>query len=315
MIVITGGAGFIGSNLVEGLNEEGIYDILVVDNALDGGKLLNLSGLRFLDYIDKNDFIPSLNDNSFSKDITAIFHLGACSATTEPDGRYLMKNNYEYSKYLFNWSKNNEVQFIYASSASVYGDGKKGFSECFDNESPKNPYAFSKFCFDQYVRNNTDFRGSQVVGLRYFNVYGPRESHKASMASTAFHFRNQIIDSGVAELFGGACGYDDGEHRRDFVYVKDCVDVKKWLLKNKNVSGIFNVGTGKAETFNAMANAVISALGKGSIEYIPFPDHLRAKYQSFTKADISKLRSCGYKSEFRDVKSGVSDYVSWLNNQ
>lgn len=313
MIVITGGAGFIGSNLINSLNKQGFDDILVVDDLLDGAKFVNLADQRIVDYMDKDLFLSKVTDGSFQEDVTALVHLGACSSTTEWDGEFVMRNNYEYSKSMLHYCLENKIQFIYASSASVYGIGET-FIEDLKYEKPINMYAYSKFLFDQYVRKRFDSFESQVVGLRYFNVYGPREQHKGSMSSVAFHFNNQIKSEGICRLFDGIDGYKNGGQLRDFVYVGDVVDAKMWLLENSAVSGIFNLGTGKAQSFNDVAEAVVDWHGKGEIEYIPFPDHLKGRYQSFTQADISLLRSKGYKNTFKTVQQGVKEYLDFLND-
>lgn len=314
MIIVTGGAGFIGSNLVKGLNEQGRKDIIVVDNLTDGTKFTNIADCEIADYRDKTEFLTQLKAGQLTSAIDAIFHLGACSATTEWDGRYMMENNYEYSKQVFHFCIENRVPMIYASSAAVYG-GNLEFKEILANEQPLNVYGYSKFLFDQYVRRHQADIRSQVVGLRYFNVYGPRESHKGSMASVAFHLNNQIQDGGVVKLFEGSDGYGNGEQRRDFVYVGDTVKVKLWLLANPNKSGIFNLGTGRAQPFNDVANAVLSWHGKGELQYIPFPDHLKGRYQSYTQADIEALRNAGYTEPFKTVEQGVQAYLDWLNGR
>jgi ADP-L-glycero-D-manno-heptose 6-epimerase len=316
MIIVTGGAGFIGSNIVKSLNDRGIDDILVVDNLKNGRKMLNIADLDIADYMSREDFIEAINnDHDFGGNVQAIFHEGACSATTEWDGVFIMSNNYEYSKSLLHWCDRHSAQYLYASSASVYGAGSV-FKEERANEHPINMYAYSKFQFDQYVRRFSSQAKNQIVGFRYFNVYGPREQHKGTMSSTAFHFHNQISETGVAKLFAGTDGYGDGEQRRDFVYIDDVVDVNLWFLDNPDQSGIFNLGTGKSQAFNDMANAVVKWHGdkgnKGELTYIPFPDHLKGAYQSFTEADISALRSAGYKKSFRGVEEGVRNYLDWL---
>ncbi|HIJ26106.1 MAG: ADP-glyceromanno-heptose 6-epimerase [Gammaproteobacteria bacterium] len=312
MIIVTGGAGFIGSNIVKALNDRGETDILVVDNLTNGRKMRNLADLDIADYMDRLDFIERINnDEDFGK-VQAIFHEGATSATTEWDGHFVMNNNYEYAKSLLHWCLKHNAQYLYASSASVYGAGTT-FIEDRQYEHPINMYAYSKFQFDQYVRRLQPEMQSQVVGFRYFNVYGPREQHKGTMSSTAFHFNNQIKESGVAKLFDSCDGYADGEQRRDFVYVGDAVKVNLWFLDNPDKGGIFNLGTGRSQAFNDMANAVIDWHGKGSIEYIPFPDHLKGAYQSFTEADISALRSMGYDEPFLTVEEGVREYMDILN--
>ncbi|PCH85598.1 MAG: ADP-glyceromanno-heptose 6-epimerase [Piscirickettsiaceae bacterium] len=312
MIIVTGGAGFIGSNIVQGLNAKGIEDILVVDDLTDGTKFKNLVDGRIADYMDKDDFLDSvLGGDLDDVNIEAIFHEGACSSTTEWDGQFMMENNYEYSKTLFHFCQENNVPFIYASSASVYGGGSV-FKEDLANEAPLNVYGYSKFLFDQYVRGQE--LTSQVVGLRYFNVYGPREQHKGSMASVAFHLNNQLLEKGEVKLFAGCDGYDDGEQVRDFVYVGDVVDVNLWFLDNPSVSGIFNCGTGKSQPFNDVAKGVLDYHQKGELSYIPFPDHLVGHYQSFTEADLTALRAAGYKGTFKTVSEGVKRYMEWLNS-
>jgi ADP-L-glycero-D-manno-heptose 6-epimerase len=243
-----------------------------------------------------------------------VFHEGACSATTEWDGQFIMRNNFEYSKVLLHWCQANGAQFFYASSASVYGMGANGFRETRACEKPINMYAFSKFQFDQYVRSLEGRLTSQVVGLRYFNVYGPREAHKGSMSSTPFHFNNQILANGVARLFAGTGGYADGEQQRDFVFVEDCVAVNLWFLDHPDKSGIFNLGTGRAQSFNDVVRAVLKWHGRGEVEFIPFPEHLKGAYQSYTQADISALRAAGYNAPFQSVEDGVPKYLAWLNN-
>ena len=312
MYIVTGGAGFIGSNLVRALIDRGCDDIVVVDDLEDGHKITNISNLSIADYIDKDDFLERLDtDPAFARGIKAIFHEGACSATTEWDGRYMMKNNYAYSQSLLHHCLENKIPYIYASSASVYG-GSSSFVEDPLFEDPLNVYGYSKLQFDRYVRRVAPQPESQVVGLRYFNVYGPREQHKASMASVAFHFNNQVLEDGEARLFAGTDGYGDGEQLRDFVYVEDVCKVNLWFLDNPSVSGIYNCGTGNAQTFNDVANAVIKWHGKGKIRYIPFPDHLKGAYQSFTQADLSQLRKAGCDVDFRPVEEGVRDYLDQL---
>ena len=312
MIVITGGAGFIGSNLINSLNRQGIDDILVVDDLLDGTKFVNLADQRIADYMDKDVFLKKVTEGVFNEKVTALIHLGACSSTTEWDGEFVMRNNYEYSKSMLRYCQQNGIQFIYASSASVYGTGET-FVEDLKYEKPINMYAYSKFLFDQYVRRRFDSFDSQVVGLRYFNVYGPREQHKGTMSSVAFHFNNQIKTDGICRLFTGIEGYENGGQLRDFVYVGDAVDVKLWFLDNPDISGIYNLGTGNAQSFNDVAQAVVDWHGKGKIEYIPFPDHLKGRYQSYTQADISQLRDKGYNKPFRTVQQGVKEYLDILN--
>ena len=313
MIIVTGGAGFIGSNLVLGLNARGYDDILVVDHLTNGVKYKNLVDCRIADYLDRSTFLERLQQGAFhAESIEAIFHQGACSTTTEWDGRYMMDNNYEYSKNLFHFCQRHKIPFIYASSAAVYG-ADIHFKEELAYEGPLNVYGYSKFQFDQYLRRQTQLT-AQVVGLRYFNVYGPREAHKGSMASVAFHLNNQIKIADELRLFEGCDGYGDGEQRRDFVYVGDVVDVNLWFLDNPQASGIFNCGTGRSQTFNDVANAVIKYHQRGHIQYIPFPDHLKGCYQSFTEANLENLRNAGCLHPFKTVEQGVQLYMEWLNS-
>ncbi len=309
MLVVTGGAGFIGSNLVAGLNERGRRDIAVVDDLRDGRKSLNLADLDFADYFEFDDFEARLLAGE-DLGIEAIFHQGACSDTTEWDGRYVMANNYRYSVNLLDYCQARGIPFIYASSASVYGAGPT-FKEDRAHERPLNMYAFSKFAFDQHVRSRQGAFKSQVAGLRYFNVYGPREQHKGKMASVAWHFNNQIAADGECHLFAGSDGYGDGEQRRDFVYVGDCVAVNLWLWES-GTAGIYNCGTGRCQPFNDVADAVIAWRGAGEKRYIPFPDELKGRYQSFTEADLTALRAAGYPHEFATVEQGVPRYLDWL---
>ncbi|MDO9048253.1 MAG: ADP-glyceromanno-heptose 6-epimerase [Methylobacter sp.] len=313
MIVVTGGAGFIGSNLIRALNQRGEKDILLVDHLVNGRKMHNIADLDIADYMDKAEFIEKIGVAHFFDGVRAVFHQGACSATTEWDGKYVMMNNYDYSKRLLHWCIAKNVAFMYASSASVYGNGEHGFRVDRSCEHPINMYAYSKFQFDQYVRPLLTKTKSPIVGFRYFNVYGPREQHKGSMSSTAFHFNRQVIEQKKAKLFEGCDGMANGEQKRDFVHVDDVVDVNLWFLDHPEQRGIYNVGTGRAETFNAVAQAVTDWHKEGDIEYIPFPEHLKGAYQSYTQADISGLREAGYMKDFLTVKQGVARYLDWLN--
>jgi ADP-L-glycero-D-manno-heptose 6-epimerase len=314
MIIVTGGAGFIGSNLIKALNERGYSKILAVDDLTQGQKFQNLVDCDLHDFEDKKTFLDLINKRSyFASTIDAVFHLGACSTTTEWDGKYMMQNNYEYSKLLMQYCLAKKIPFIYASSASVYG-GSKIFKEQRCYETPLNIYGYSKFLFDQYIREYLPIVTSQVVGLRYFNVYGPREHHKATMASVAYHFNQQLQEQGRIKLFKGCEGYGDGEQRRDFIYVQDVVDVNIWFFEHPNKSGIFNVGTGRSQTFNDVAHAVLEWHGRGEIEYVDFPEHLKGCYQSFTQADINSLRNTGYPHPFKTVEQGVRTYLDWLNH-
>ena len=314
MIIVTGGAGFIGANIVKALNDRGYRDIVVVDDLRDGTKFTNLADLDIADYLDKDDFIARIVSGEELGPVDAIFHQGACSDTTEWDGKFMMENNYEYSKELLHWCLEREIPFLYASSAAVYG-GSSEFREDRDCEGPLNVYGYSKWQFDQYVRRILPQAESQVVGFRYFNIYGPREQHKGKMASVAYHLHNQLKDGNNPRLFAGYDGYPDGGQQRDFVYVADVCKVNLWFFDHPHLSGIFNLGTGRAEPFQHIADAVIAHHGKGEVEYIPFPDELKGRYQSFTQADISKLRTVGYKEPFFTVAEGVADYLAWLDKR
>ena len=322
MIVVTGGAGFIGSNIVRALNLRGEEDILIVDNLGKGDKYKNLIGLKFYDYIHMDDFIKKITSDEYfySDDIDVIFHEGACSDTMEYDVNYMMKVNYDYSKKLLNFCISEEIKLIYASSASTYGDGQNGFREVDECENALNPYAFSKLLFDRHVRkvlaeydDDEDFMPS-VIGLRYFNVYGAQENHKGRMASIVYQMYHQVKNTGVIKLFKGSDGYEDGEQLRDFISVDDVVKVNLWAFDNEIQNGIYNCGTGKAHTFNEVAQAVIKALGTGKIEYIDFPPELKGKYQSFTKADTSNLIRAGYYGGFSDFETSIKNYCKFLDD-
>ncbi len=313
MIIVTGGAGFIGSNIIKALNLRGQQDILVVDNLKNGVKFRNLVDCQIGDYMDKEAFIAAVQLGDFDdQPIEAIFHNGACSSTTEWDGRYMMDNNYDYSKTLLHFCTTRKIPYIYASSAAVYGGGTE-FKESLENEGPLNVYGYSKFQFDQYVRARQSEITSQVVGLRYFNVYGPREGHKGGMASVAFHLNNQIKETGNVKLFEGCDGYGNGEQLRDFIYVGDVAAVNLWFLDNPQASGIFNLGTGRSQPFNDVAKAVLDYHQKGELEYIPFPEKLKGCYQSFTEANLEKLRAAGCDHKFKTVAEGTQLYMQWLN--
>lgn len=307
MIIVTGGAGMIGSNIVKALNDEGITDILVVDNLKDGTKFVNLVDLDITDYMDKEDFIASVMAGDDLGDIDAVFHEGACSSTTEWDGKYMMDNNYQYSKELLHFCLERNIPFLYASSAATYGGRNDNFIEERQYEQPLNVYGYSKMLFDHYVRQILPEADSQVCGFRYFNVYGPREGHKGSMASVAFHLNTQLNNGENPKLFEGSDNF-----KRDFIHVSDVAAVNLWFWK-KGVSGIFNCGTGRAESFQAVADAALAYHQKGAIEYIPFPEKLKGRYQAYTKADLTKLRATGYDKPFKTVAEGVADYMAWLN--
>ncbi|MGQ0525680.1 MAG: ADP-glyceromanno-heptose 6-epimerase [Betaproteobacteria bacterium] len=324
--VVTGAAGFVGSNLVKALNARGIGDVIAVDNLTHGDKFVNLVDCEIADYVDQKDFLNALEDGRFNGDVSAILHQGACSDTTETDGRYMMENNYDYSRRLLEFCTTEEVPLIYASSAAVYGAGTI-FREARECEAPLNVYGYSKFLFDQLVRRRWNDLTSQVVGLRYFNVYGEREQHKGRMASVAFHFFNQYRAGGAVSLFEGSGGYGNGEQRRDFVSVEDIVAINLHFLDHPGHSGIFNAGTGRAQSFNDVAVAVVNTCRKAQgeppltlvemqtqsvVRYIPFPADLRNKYQSYTEADVSALRAAGYAAPLLSVEQGVPRYCECL---
>lgn len=313
MILVTGGAGFIGSNIVKALNAQGRKDILVVDNLKNGKKFINIADCDIADYLDKEDFQARIFAEEGLPKIDCVFHEGACSATTEWDGKYVMDNNYEYSKDLLHFCLARKIPFLYASSAATYGDGPI-FIEDRQYEKPLNVYGYSKFQFDQYVRQMLPQAQSQVVGFRYFNVYGPREQHKGDMASVAFKLHNQLLSGENPKLFGEYDGYGPGMQTRDFVYIDDVVKVNLWFMAHPDKSGIFNLGPGAAEPFKHVAEAVIDFHGKGKIEYIPFPEHLKGAYQSFTQADNRRLRQAGYNDPFHTVAEGVHNYLTWLTH-
>jgi len=325
-IVVTGAAGFIGANLVRGLNDRGETNIIAVDNLANADKFRNLVDCEIADYVDKEEFLGRIAAGDFDDDIAAVLHQGACSNTMETDGRYMMRNNYRYSVSLLEHCQNNDVPFIYASSASVYGAGTT-FIERREHEAPLNVYGYSKFLFDQHVRRVLPERTAQVAGFRYFNVYGPREQHKGRMASVAFHCFNQYRKDGRVRLFEGSDGFTAGEQRRDFVFVGDIVRANLDFLDHPERSGVFNLGSGRAQTFNEVAVATINAcrtaageaplalaelVRAGAIEYIEFPQQLVGRYQSFTQADLAALRAAGHGDPMTPVADGVARYVEWL---
>ncbi len=320
MIIVTGSNGFIGSNLITQLNKLGENNILAVDDHSNKDLERNTKDCNISEHVNIQEFLNMVVTGELrSRKINAIFHQGACSDTMEWDVDYILENNFNYSKILLDFSESKNIPFIYASSASVYGAGKV-FAENKNNEAPINLYAYSKYLFDQVVRDRLLKSNSQIVGMRYFNVYGPNERHKGRMASVAYHLHQQLKKGNEVRLFEGSDGYGNGEQRRDFIHVNDIVKVNLWFYKNSNVSGIFNVGTGKSQTFKEVADAVIEWNKKGSVKYIPFPEKLKGSYQSFTEADISKLRSSGYKETFMDVATGVKQYLnvlesSWPKNE
>ncbi len=326
MILVTGAVGFIGSNLVHALNRRDGARVFAVDNLSVPAKFVNVVDAEIADYMQKQDFLERLQKGEFKGKFSAVFHQGACSDTMEHDGHYMMQNNFRYSVALFEYCQQEKIPFIYASSAAVYGGGQV-FSEERENERPLNIYGYSKFLFDQYVRQfwaDNGKGGAPVVGMRYFNVYGPRESHKGRMASVPLHQYRQFLENGKVQLFGAYDGYANGEQKRDFVYIDDVIDVNLHFLDTSN-SGIYNVGTGRAQPFNDIALAVVNSLKQGDgtlsldelvaqklLDYVAFPDALKGKYQSFTQANIAKLREAGFKQEFKDVQAGVSAYIAWL---
>ena len=328
-VVVTGAAGFIGANIVKGLNARGIDDIIVVDDLSQGDKFRNIADLKIADYVDLDDFYPRFEEGHYGK-VEAVFHEGACSDTMEQDGKYMMDNNYTLSCELFQACQRYGTRLLYASSAATYG-GSETFREEPAFEGPLNVYGYSKLLFDQRMRRElgTTFEKAkiQVAGFRYFNVYGPREQHKGRMASVAYHQFHQFRNEGKVKLFGEYGGYARGEQMRDFVFVDDVVAVNLWFFDNPGKSGIFNLGSGRAQPFNDVAVAVVNTLrslqgeaalplaeiaARGLIEYIPFPDALRGKYQCYTQADLGALRAAGCAHEFHSVQDGVSQYVREL---
>lgn len=306
MILVTGGAGFIGSNLVEALNQRGTSDILIVDNLVSKPKFHNLAGLSYADCLDKGDFRRRLAAGEFERqDFQAIYHLGACTSTVEEDTEYLMDNNYMYSKELLHFALAHAVPFVYASSAAVYG-GSTLFREEREHESPLNAYGMSKLALDNYVRHILFSARNVVVGLRFFNVYGPRETHKGRMSSVIHKFLAQTCGSKAIRVFKGAFGYADGEQRRDFVYVADVVEAIQLFGEGKVRQGIFNVGTGRSRSFNEVARTVIATVGCGHVEYIDFPEDLRGKYQNCTQADLERLLAAGCPAPPTQLESGVA---------
>ena len=328
-IVVTGAAGFIGSNIIKGLNARGIDDIIAVDDLTDGDKFKNLAALQIADYVDADDFYDLFAEGAFGH-VEAVFHEGACSDTMEPDGKYMMDNNYTLSCELYQSCQDQGTRLLYASSAATYGSSET-FSEAPEFEKPLNVYGYSKLLFDQRLRREMGKRfetaTSQVAGFRYFNVYGPHEQHKGRMASVAFHQFHQYMADGKVKLFGAHDGYGPGDQMRDFVFVDDVVAVNLWFLDHPDKSGIFNLGSGKAQSFNDVAITVVNALRQsqneaalsleeaargGMIDYIDFPPALVGKYQSYTQADLSALRAAGCDHTFADVQTGVAAYMRWL---
>ncbi len=312
MIIVTGGAGFIGSAIIAALNGRQITDILVVDELGTDQKWKNLRSLSFTDYVEKTDFLDLVIEGKLDNSVEVVFHLGACSDTTEKDATYLIKNNYEYSKLLAQWATDVDIRFIYASSAATYGDGSNGFSdneEKIDILKPLNMYGYSKQLFDLWVRRAGLLKG--IVGLKYFNVFGPNEYHKADMRSFIIKAFEQINAAGKVRLFKSyEPEYADGEQLRDFIYVKDAVEMTLFFYDNPKLSGLYNIGIGQARTWNDLVNAVFAAMDKGSnIEYIEMPESIRNQYQYYTQADITKLREAGYDKELTSLEDAIKDYV------
>ncbi len=327
MYIVTGAAGFIGSNLVKALNDRGETDVIAVDDLTQADKFNNLVDCEIADYLDRDDFLARFDRGEFGR-VRAVLHQGACSDTMETDGRYMMDNNYRYSLAILDACGDQRIPFLYASSAATYGAGPR-FVEDPGVERPLNVYGYSKLLFDQIVRRRLHEVKHPVAGFRYFNVYGPRETHKGRMASVAFHNVNQFRADGRVKLFEGWDGYDDGMQQRDFVSVEDVVKVNMHFLDH-GTSGIYNLGTGRAQTFNDVAMAVVNSqrrheglpplslellVTEGLIEYVAFPDALKGKYQSFTQADVARLRAAGYEAPFLSVEEGVARYCDWLRER
>lgn len=312
MIIVTGGAGFIGSALVAELNHRRYTDILVVDELGRSDKWRNLRALTFADYMEKDDFLDMVIGAHTPEGIETVFHMGACSSTTETDMSFLIRNNFEYSKWLAKWCAESNIRFIYASSAATYGDGRKGFD---DNEEmihtlrPLNPYGYSKQLFDLWAKNTGLL--SKIVGLKYFNVFGPNEYHKGDMRSYALKGYEQIQATGRVKLFrSGDPNYADGEYVRDFVYVKDAVAMTFFFMEHPDINGLFNVGTGQARTWNDYVRAIFAAMSvEPHIDYVDMPDSIREQYQYYTEANMEKLRSVGYETPCISLEEGVRDYI------
>lgn len=312
MYIVTGGAGFIGSAMLWKLNSLGIDSILVVDNLEKTEKWKNLVNRSYDSYMHRDDFIKRIKSGRINKRVKAIYHMGACSSTTERDADFLMKNNLEYSKILCAFAQSHGARFINASSAATYGDGTDGFNDHEDDIQilkPLNMYGYSKQLFDLWARKNR--RLKQIASLKFFNVYGPNENHKGNMRSVVNKAYHQIKDQGEMSLFkSNHPDYTDGGQMRDFVYIKDCVDIMWWLTEHPEVNGIFNIGTGQARSWNDLVTAVFTAMNKKiNIKYIDMPEELLGKYQNFTQAEMSKLKNAGYDKPISSLEDGVKDYV------
>ena len=313
MIIVTGAAGFIGSNLVRGLNAAGRSDIIAVDDLSDGTRFRNLVDCDFLDYLDKDEFMSLLSGNpDWFNGADIVFHQGACTDTREWDGKYMLENNYSYSRRLLQACIDGKIPFIYASSAAVYG-GSRNFAEKSEYEKPVNVYGYSKLLFDRYARRTMQGATAQIAGLRYFNVYGPRERHKGAMASMIFQLNNQLLATGAVNLYKASGGFANGEQRRDFIHIDDVVAVNLWFMNNSRARGVFNVGSGKSRSFNEVAGLVIDWHDRGRIDYVDFPADVLPAYQSFTEADNTALRKAGYQAPFTELEEGISNYLDWLN--
>ncbi|MEE2684360.1 MAG: ADP-glyceromanno-heptose 6-epimerase [Pseudomonadota bacterium] len=331
MIIVTGAAGFIGSNLIRGIRTLKGFEshppqikknIIAVDDLTEGTKFNNLSNYDIDDYWDKDLLLKNIEEDRINFKVDCVFHQGACTDTQERDEYYMMENNYRYSVTLFEWCQQKKIPFIYASSAAIYGSNtdlsepKSVFNDKHNSYKPLNIYGHSKLLFDKYVSKKLSLskKISQVVGLRYFNVYGPGESHKGNMASVIYHFNKQALKDGEIQLFKGSHGWEDGEHRRDFVYVEDVVSVNLWFLINKGVSGIYNVGTGNQWSFNEVADEIFKWHGiKPNKKYISFPEGLESTYQAYTQANIDKLKGMGYEQEFKNIEQGIKKYLDYIN--
>jgi len=312
MIILTGGAGFIGSNILGALNAKGVTDVLVVDRL--GDNFRNLCDLRFSDFMQPGEFVRAIERRILPDRIEAIFHQGACADTTCDDGRYMIENNFTFSKSILHFALSSKVPLVYASSAAVYGSSS-AFAPSRENERPLNLYGLSKLAFDNHVRSVAARSESTVAGLRYFNVYGPRESHKGKMASMVYQLYRDLKASGRARLFKGTDGYADGEQLRDFIFVDDIVRVNLALAEGPVRNGIFNAGTGQPRSFNDAARIIIAQIGAGEIEYVPFPENLAGRYQSFTRAELSTLRNAGYNDPFSSLEDGIAQSIDAWNRE